>query len=153
MNSSFDHVFYFLVLMIGFNICLGLNNYIFCCIFQNPHVTIIMMVTMHLFGILASGAFLNINSVPKELRFIKFLSYWNYAFKDLMYNEVNGRYFTIPKGLIPGIEGTVPGSVLLNFFGVMPENFQNYIKFLLIFIIILFWMSRIILKNCVNTKN
>jgi len=153
MTGSFMNIFYFLLIMITFNICLGLNNFIFCCIFQKPEVTIIMMVTMHLFGILASGAFLNINAVPPALRFIRFFSYWNYAFKALIYNEVNDKYFYVGKGLIPGFEGYVPGTILLKKFGVMPENFQNYVKFLLLFVIILFFASKRAFKRFINTKN
>ena len=153
MTISFSNIFCFLVIMICFNISLGLNNFIFCCIFQTPELTIVMMVIMHLFGMLTCGAFLNINSVPIQLRFIRFFSYWNYTFKALMYNEINDKYFFVPKGKIPGFSGKLPGSFLLNFFGVMPENFQNYIKFLILFVIVLFIFAKFSLKFFVSTKN
>jgi len=141
MKYNLINILYFIIILILFSINLGLTNFIICCFFKNERVSITVIAFSILIGMFSTGFFFNGVDLPFYINIFKYLNFWNYSFRSLIYNEINGRFFYSEK-----LGGIISGDSLMAMFGVLPESFSNYIKILLIYTIILIICGRYSLK-------
>lgn len=101
-HTSVSHFFWFILIMILFNIVSGAMCIAIGAIAPSVAAGNVTATLFILSSALFGGFLLNKDSIPAYLSWIQYLSYWNYAFEALLINELHGFKIIIdPKGMPP----------------------------------------------------
>lgn len=86
-----SHFFWFLLILIIFNIASGALCYCIGAIAPNVGSGNLSSILLILGNMLMAGFILNIESLPVYLSWIKYFSYFGYAYEALLINELHGK--------------------------------------------------------------
>lgn len=151
MKQDFINVYYFVIILLCFNIVNALYMSTIVCIFKKMDKSQLISAIVVIYGIMTCGLAKNTNNSPIYIKYSGYFGIWNYAFKALVFNELNERTFIIEPGNgLPNIP--INGDEAMKRLGIYPENFDNYIKIMIMYIIFMFFVSLFSFKFYVKEK-
>ncbi|KAI8053515.1 hypothetical protein BDF22DRAFT_685095 [Syncephalis plumigaleata] len=109
-----SHFAKFLLVLVIFNLTAASICLLLGVLFKDISIANLLSSLMMLFSMLFGGLLLNKDSIPLYLRWLKHLSFFNYAFEALIVNEMVYLQLTEKKY---GLEIDVPGATILSTFG------------------------------------
>ncbi|KAH9270896.1 hypothetical protein BASA83_006849 [Batrachochytrium salamandrivorans] len=119
----------FLLVLVLFNLTAASVCLTISIIFKDVAVASLIATLVMLFEMLFGGLLLNKASIPPAFQWMQRLSFFNYAFEALVVNEVNGLALVEEK---LGLKIDVPGSVILQVFGLNALGYWEDVKLLCI---------------------
>jgi ABC-type multidrug transport system ATPase subunit/ABC-type multidrug transport system permease subunit len=150
LRTEFTHFLWFLLIMVLFNIvsgalCIAIGAIAPSVASGNVTATLFILASS-----LFSGFLLNKDSIPSYLSWIKYLSFWNYAFEALLINELYGFKVIIdPKGM-PSYPAD--GNFFLQELGMDYRRFYIDVVILAVFAVVYIVASGILMKLFVKEK-
>ncbi|EGF77988.1 hypothetical protein BATDEDRAFT_13539 [Batrachochytrium dendrobatidis JAM81] len=117
----------FLLVLVLFNLTAAAACLAISIIFKDVAVASLIATLVMLFEMLFGGLLLNKSSIPPAFQWMQRISFFNYAFEALVVNEVNGLSLLEEKF---GLKIDVPGSVILQAFGLDALGYWEDVKLL-----------------------
>ena len=115
----------FLLVLILFNVTSACCCLAISIVFEDAAVANLVAILIMLFEMLFGGLLLNKNTLGPAFQWMHRLSFFNYAFEALVVNEVTGLSLYEEKF---GFKIDVPGALVLQTFGLNPQNFWEDVK-------------------------
>ncbi|KAL2912287.1 FAD-dependent urate hydroxylase [Polyrhizophydium stewartii] len=139
----------FLLVLVLFNltaasVCLAIS-----VVFKDVAVASLIATLVMLFEMLFGGLLLNKSSIPPAFQWLQRLSFFNYAFEALVVNEVNGLTLVEEKF---GLKIDVPGSLILQAFGLNAQGYWEDVKLLCIMASVFFGVAFLWLQIVVKER-
>ncbi|KAG2373890.1 hypothetical protein C9374_011775 [Naegleria lovaniensis] len=145
-----SHFFWFLLILIIFNVASGALCYCIGAIAPNVGSGNLSSILLILGNMLMAGFILNIESLPVYLSWIKYFSYFGYAYEALLINELHGFPIVIdPKGF-PSFPGD--GDFFLKELGFQFENFYADVILTSLFAVFFIVLAGFLLRFFVKEK-
>ncbi|RKP27887.1 LOW QUALITY PROTEIN: hypothetical protein SYNPS1DRAFT_32331 [Syncephalis pseudoplumigaleata] len=116
------HFAKFLLVLVIFNLTAASICLLLGVLFRDISIANLLASLVMLFSMLFGGLLLNKESIPVYLRWLKHLSFFNYAFEALIVNEMVYLQLTEKKY---GLEIDVPGATILSTFGFDASAFWS----------------------------
>lgn len=150
LREEVTHFLWFLLIMVLFNIVSGALCIAIGAIAPTVASGNVMATLFILASSLFSGFLLNKDSIPAYLSWIKYLSFWNYAFEALLINELYGFKILIdPKGM-PSYPGD--GNFFLLELGMDYKRFYIDVVILSLFAVFYILVSGLLIRLFVKER-
>jgi ABC-type multidrug transport system ATPase subunit len=149
-HTSVSHFFWFILIIILFNVVSGALCIAIGAIAPSVASANVMATLFILASALYGGFLLNKDSIPAYLSWVKYLSYWNYAFEALLINELYGFKIIIDPKDMPPYPGD--GNFFLKELGMDHTHFYMDIIILSCFAVVYILISGILMKVFVKEK-
>jgi ABC-type multidrug transport system ATPase subunit/ABC-type multidrug transport system permease subunit len=150
LRHEFTHFLWFLLLTVLFNVVSG--GMCLCIGAIAPSVASAnLMATLGILGSSLFGGFLlNLGAIPKTLVWLKYLSFWKYAYEALLINELYGLPIIVDPTGMPSFPAD--GNFLLVELEMDYNRFYIDVIVLTIFAIAFMLLAAILMKVCVREK-
>ena len=126
-SESLLFLFKFLQVIVLFNMSAASLCLMIGIIFKDASIASLMAILNLLFQMLFGGFLVNQKSIPEILWVLKHLSFFGFAFEAVAVNEVNGLNLMDEKA---GQKIETTGALVLNLFGLNPQNYWLDVKYL-----------------------
>lgn len=145
-----SHFFWFIFILILFNLASGALCICIGTIANSVASANLISILLILGNMLFAGFLLNTDSLPVYLSWIKYFSYFSYAYEALLINELHGFPIVIdPKGF-PSFPGD--GDFFLKELGMDHERFYADIIFTASFAVFFIVLAGLLLRFFVKEK-
>jgi hypothetical protein len=148
-SESLVFLLKFLQVIILFNMSAASLCLMISIIFKDASVASLIAILNLLFQMLFGGFLVNQKSIPDVLWFLKKLSFFGSAFEAVAVNEVNGLKLMDEKA---GQKIETTGALVLNLFGLNPQNYWSDVKYLWYTCAILIGISLVWLQTMVREQ-
>jgi hypothetical protein len=148
-SESLLYLFKFLYVLVLFNMSAASLCLMISIVFRDASVASLMAILNLLFQMLFGGFLINQKSVPPMISFMKNLSFFGFAFEAVAVNEVNGLKLMDEKA---GQKIETTGALVLNLFGLNPQNYWLDVKYLWFTCVLLISLSYIWLQIMVKER-
>ncbi|KAK9727972.1 FAD-dependent urate hydroxylase [Basidiobolus ranarum] len=149
LAPGFEHFRRFLVGLVLFNLTAASISLFLGIVFPEISVANLLSSLMMLFSMLFGGLLLNKDSIPPYLRWLKDLSFFNYALEAMLVNEMKYLQLTEKKY---GLQIDIPGATILSTFGFNAANYWSDVVKLSMMFCIFIILSFICLQLFVKEK-
>ncbi|KAK9712006.1 FAD-dependent urate hydroxylase [Basidiobolus ranarum] len=120
LAPGMEHFLKFLLVLVMFNLTAASISLFLGILFKEVSVANLLSSLVMLFSMLFGGLLLNKDSIPPYLRWLKDLSFFNYALEAMLVNEMKYLQLTEKKY---GLQIDIPGATILSTFGFNAANY------------------------------